>query len=229
MDVNAVGNARQRVLLAIKNMPGASIARISENVGFTYEAVRQQIVALEREGWVRAEYPRSETRTVGRPLASYRLTVAGEHLFPKQYDVLASTLISTATKSMGIDVLKSLLAAVTQEQVRRWRPVLEGLTLEQKLERLKDLYQKEDPFVAVEHNGDELRLIERNCPFLSTASEHPELCSISVATLRNLLGYHVYREERFQSGHGRCVFRIDTTRPIGDAASDDFDIEPDAQ
>jgi predicted ArsR family transcriptional regulator len=223
--MNILGNARQRVLLAIKNTPGASIATISDEVGFTYEAVRQQVSALEREGWIRSEYERPVSRSVGRPLARYRLTMAGEHLFPKQYDILANTLIATAAKSMGPEFVKSLLATVTSEQVQRWRPLLEGLTLEEKLERLKDLYQKEDPYIAIERSGDELRLIERNCPFLSTAAEHPELCSISVSTLRNLLGYHVYREERFQAGHGRCVFRVDTTRPIDVSVDDMFILE----
>jgi predicted ArsR family transcriptional regulator len=223
--MNNLGNARQRVLLAIKNAPGASIATVSEELGFTYEAVRQQVNALEREGWIRSEYERPVPRSVGRPLARYRLTTAGEHLFPKQYDLLANTIIATAAKSMGPDVVRSLLATITSEQVGRWRPLLEGLTLDEKLEKLRDLYQKEDPYIAVERTGEEVRLIERNCPFLSTAAEHPELCSISVSTLRSLLGYHVYREERFQSGHGRCVFRIDTSRPIDASERDRFTME----
>lgn len=220
-----LGNARKRVLHAIKEAPGGSIASMSEQLGFTYEAVRQQVSALEREGWVRAEYERGVVRTVGRPLARYRLTMAGEHLFPKQYDVLANTLIATAARSMGPDVVTSLLATITAEQVSRWRPVLEGLTLEAKLEKLRDLYQREDPFTTVERSGDELRLIERNCPFLSTATEHPELCSISVSMLRSLLGYHVHREERFQAGHGRCVFLVDTTRPIDEDERSGFEME----
>jgi predicted ArsR family transcriptional regulator len=222
--MNSLGTARQRVLLSIKNSPGASIATIADEVGFTYEAVRQQVNALEREGWVRSEYGRGEKRAVGRPLARYRLTMAGEHLFPKQYDVLASTLIATAAKAMGGEAVKGLLASVTAEQVRRWRPLLEGLSLDEKLEKLRDLYQRDDPYVDVDRTGSELRLIERNCPFLSTAMEHPELCSISVSTLRGLLGYHVVRDERFQSGHGRCVFRIDTSRPVAEVEAG-FELE----
>jgi predicted ArsR family transcriptional regulator len=222
--LNTLGNARQRVLLAMKNAPGSSIASIAEGIGFTYEAVRQQVTALEREGWARAEYEQPAQRTVGRPLARYRLTVAGEHLFPKQYDALANTLIATAAKSMGPDVVRALLATVTEHQVRSWRPMLEGLTLEQKLEALRELYHKEDPFTSVERTGTELRLVERNCPFLNTALEHPALCSTSVSTLRMLLGYHVEREERFQNGDGRCVFRVDTARPVsGDGG---FELEP---
>jgi predicted ArsR family transcriptional regulator len=208
------GNARQRVLLAVKNAPGSSISDISAAIGFTYEAVRQQITGLEREGWIRSELAPQAKRTVGRPLARYRLTIAGEHLFPKHYDVLANAIIATAARSMGADVVRSLLASVTDQQVQRWRPILDGLTLDQKLARLRDFYVAEDPFMAIEKATDEVRIVERNCPYLNTALEHPELCSVSVMTLRRLLGYHVTREERFQTGHGRCVFTVDLRRPL---------------
>jgi hypothetical protein len=55
--------------------------------------------------------------------------------------------------------------------------------------------------------------------------EHPVLCSLSVSTLEMLLGRKVVREERFQSGNGRCVFRIRMDAPAPKA---DFRFEPPA-
>ena len=56
-------------------------------------------------------------------------------------------------------------------------------------------------------------LIERNCPFFSVAQKHPAICSVSVNTLERLLGFKVVREQRFQAGHGRCVFRVRLDEP----------------
>ena len=223
--MNTPRTARQRVLHSIKNIPGTTIAAIAEELGLTYEAVRQQIAAMEREGWLRAELPEESARSVGRPQARYTLTVAGEHTFPKLYDHLTNTLITTAARTLGRDELTRLLAAVTEQQIAHWLPLLDGLTIEERLEMLRELYMKEDPFTTVESEPGELRLIERNCPYLNTALEHPELCSTSVSTLRRLLGFHVERVERFQSGHGRCVFRVDLTRPV-EAEGDAFAYEP---
>jgi predicted ArsR family transcriptional regulator len=88
---------------------------------------------------------------------------------------------------------------------------------------LKGLYLDDDPFMDVEHGPDGIRLIERNCPFLNVAVAHPALCSISVSMLTRLLGVRVVREERFQAGDRRCVFRILPDVPV---KLDLFQFEP---
>lgn len=104
--------------------------------------------------------------------------------------------------------MRRVLAELADMQVAAWEPLLAGLPAEARLERLKGLYLKNDPFMSVERQDGDLVLIERNCPFLNAALEHPALCSLSVSTLERLLGHPVTRVEKFQSGHGRCVFRI---------------------
>ena len=54
----------------------------------------------------------------------------------------------------------------------------------------------------------------RRRPFLNVATERPAVCSVSVSLLSQLLGVEVVREERFQDGDGRCVFRVYEDRPI---------------
>jgi len=70
------------------------------------------------------------------------------------------------------------------------------------------------------------RLIERNCPFFNTAMRRPALCSISVNALTQLLGVRVRREEKFQNGDGRCVFRVYANEPV-DSANWEFRLESD--
>ena len=116
--------------------------------------------------------------------------------------------VAPGWSKLKFDRMRKVLAALADMQVAAWEPLLEGKSPRKKLERLKGLYLKEDPFMSVEERDGDLILVERNCPFLNVAMEHPALCSLSVATLERLLGHPVIREERFQAGHGRCVFRI---------------------
>jgi predicted ArsR family transcriptional regulator len=44
----------------------------------------------------------------------------------------------------------------------------------------------------------------------------PALCSVSVSALTRLLGVRVHREEKFQNGDGRCVFRVHANEPVTD-------------
>ena len=68
--------------------------------------------------------------------------------------------------------------------------------------------------MQIEQADDGYRLIERNCPFINTAMNRPSLCSISVNALSKLLGVRVVRDEKFQTGAGRCVFHIFANEPI---------------
>jgi predicted ArsR family transcriptional regulator len=62
--------------------------------------------------------------------------------------------------------------------------------------------------MELREDGGDLLLIEKNCPYLEVALKRPALCSVSVNVLARLLNAQVVREERFQEGHRRCVFRI---------------------
>jgi predicted ArsR family transcriptional regulator len=200
-------DVRMRILRLVKARGSCAIGEAARELGLTHEGVRKQMAAMEANGWVARESG-PETGKPGRPVESYRVTSAGDRLFPKSYDRLSSDLIAGVAAAGGPAMMRKVLAALADMQVAAWEPLLEGKSPRKKLERLKGLYLKEDPFMSVEERDGDLILVERNCPFLNVAMEHPALCSLSVATLERLLGHPVIREERFQAGHGRCVFRI---------------------
>lgn len=216
---------RRAILLLIKQERQATIADLAGRLGVSYEAVRQQVVQMEADGWIAAQVARDDEPRVGRPTRVYVLTAAGDHLFPKEYDLLTLDLIDTIGEQMGPGALRALLAALTEKRVRAWRPRLEGKSLAERVEALRGIYLEDDPFTEVEEAGGDLLLVERNCPFLNVALERPALCSVTVASLQRLLGVRVRREERFQAGHGRCVFRVMPGHPL---AEDErrFEFEP---
>ncbi len=217
---------RRGIILALKRHGVFSIEQLSDMLGVTYEAVRQQIGQLRREGWVAKERKRRRIARPGRPRNVFRLTSDGDHLFPKSYQDLVVEIIDTMASKLEPGALEQILAALSDARVRRWRPLLEDLSLAQRLEALRQLYAEDDPFTEVERTeAGGWRLLERNCPFLDVARRHPALCSVTVSTLSRLLGYRVIREERFQNGDTRCAFRVLTERPI-DPATTSFELEP---
>jgi len=205
---------RQAILEHLKQNGRATLQQLAKERKVTFEAVRQQMGILEREGWVRSELERPALRRVGRPTRSYFLTPAGDHLFPKHYDLLASEVIGTLAEHLGPAALKKILTALTEARVKQWAPLLQGKTLNQKIEALKGIYFEEDPYTDIETGPQGVKLIEKNCPFLNVAMKHPALCSLTVSLLTRLLGFRVVREERFQTGHPRCVFRVLTEKPV---------------
>lgn len=203
----AEADIRMRILRLVKAGGSCSIGAIAKRLRVSHEGARKQVAALETNGWLTRE-PGPETGKRGRPQEEYRVTAAGDRVLPKAYERLSSDLIAGVAAAGGPSSVRQVLSALADMRVAAWQPLLAGLPAEAKLERLRGLYLKDDPFMSVEKRDGDLILIERNCPFLDVAMEHPALCSLSVSTLERLLGHPVSRVEKFQSGNGRCVFRI---------------------
>jgi predicted ArsR family transcriptional regulator len=214
--VENISDVQQQILTFIKQQGEMTNARLAEYLGVSYEAVRQQLRQLEAAQLVVSRKQLEEGQRSGRPTQLYALSAAGDHLFPKAYDELALELIDTLAVALGPEALRQVLASLTDENVRQWASHLQDKTLLERLEALKGIYLEDDAYMEVDQDeaSGELRLVERNCPFLNVASRRPALCSVTVSTLSRLLGHLVTREKRFQDGDGRCVFRAHLDQPV---------------
>ena len=220
----SIPEPRRSLLVAMKLGGAQRIGDLAEAIGITYEGTRQHLQQLELQGFAVKRVERDSTP--GRPGSRYRLTDAGDHLFPKEYEELAVALIDAAGDRLGPAAVRVLLEEVARRKVERWRPALDGKPLPKRLEALRNIYLKDDPFCRVEHGdgGEPSKLVELNCPYLEVARRRPALCSVTVSVLRDLLGRKVVRTERFQDGCGRCVFTIGDEAASPEAPL--FDWEP---
>jgi len=218
VNADQLPTTRKSILETLKREGKAAIADLAGRLGMSGEAVRQQLLQLQREGWVEAIRDEAHEKRSGRPAAHYRLTSAGDHLFPKNYDQMGIALLDAVASHLGPDALSRVLAGITEARAKQWEHRLAGRTLDEKLQALTAMYDPQGAnggaYAHVENGANGLRLVEQNCPFLNVATERPIICSISVALLSQLLGVEVVREERFQDGDGRCAFRVYDQRPI---------------
>lgn len=216
-------DSRRLILEFIKRRGEATAAELAEHLGVTREGARQQLQLLEKEGWI-TRGAEQTGKGAGRPATAFQITPAGDHLFPKNYDGLSLTLVDAVADQLGQEALTRLLAAITDQQVKQWEPKLAGKTLPERIKSLKGIYFEEDPHTVVRKDAKGYVLIEHNCPFLNVALRRPQLCSVTISTLTRLLGVRVVREERFQDGDRRCVFRVLEDQPV-DPASYRFALE----
>ena len=216
------------LLHALKRSGPMSKRALGAELGITDEAVRQQLADLRRGGWVTfqgaASLPDGGDRKRGPASRQYRLSAAAEHLFPKNDDVFAQELVRHVIERFGGAGVREVLERMTEERVRRWKPLLESMNVRERLKALCSLYEDKDAYMEVQWDEDAPALIERNCPFLNVARAHPAICSVSVNTLERLLGFRVIREQRFQAGDGRYVFRVQLDQPRSRRSG--FTLEP---
>ena len=226
--VPAPGAVPSALLQVLKRRGPLTIRALADELDITYEAVRQQIAELLRAGWVRSAATgarrggdgairhrddRTDPKKRGPASREYRLSAAAEHLFPKHYDELSIELVQQVHESFGGAGIVEILARMTDARVRRWAPLLQGLTVKEKVKALCALYEDKDAYMQLDWREDAPALIEHNCPFFNVAQKHPAICSVSVNALERLLGCKVVREQSFQAGHGRCVFRLRLEQP----------------
>lgn len=218
-------DSRRAILIALKTEGPSTIAQLAELLQLTGEAVRQQLLQLQREGWVESRIARSEERgRTGRPATRYSLTEAGDHLFPKNYDLLNIAFIDAVADELGPEAAKAMLKRVSDDRAATVSASLRGRTIEERVEALKNFYLEGDPHMQVQKSDGVYRLVERNCPYINTAMQRPALCSVSVNALTRILGVRVEREQKFQNGDGRCVFVVHADEPI-DADNWEFKLE----
>lgn len=217
-ELTALPQARSQILEIIKRSGEIALAELASALSTTKESARQHLLKLEQEGWIKRVAHSSGGP--GRPYHTFQLTLAGEHLFTKNYDELALQLIGTLVSREGNEGLRAFLAALTDRQVEQWSARLEGKSLAERIEALKGFYFEEDPFTSVIDGPEGPLLVEQNCPYYNVAMEHPAMCSITISTLTRLLGVRVKRVERFQTGNPRCVFQV-----LKDSAVDTRDFQ----
>jgi len=222
--IEALSETRRDILLYIKHRGGATIAELAAHLGISDEGTRQHLIHLERSGWIMRRDARDTAGRSGRPASVYLVSPNGEVFFPKNYEELTVALIDTVVDLYGEQALRAALTRITDQKVNSWTRRLEGRSLDEKLELLKDYYRQDDEFVSVHCDGG-AAIIQRNCPFLNVARSRPAFCSTTVCVLTRLLGYEVRRRRTFQHGDACCEFEVCMDRPI-DAGRFQFAFEP---
>lgn len=211
--VDLLPEARRALLSALKRAGRATIPQLAEALSVSTEAVRQQLTALQRQGWVIGDCGPDEAdgRAPGRPPAEYCLAPLADDLFPKSYAALATTLFDELSDP------EITLARITDGTVKTVKSIHASPSAEDQLVALRSIYRPHDPYTDIEKSARGYQLIERNCPYLQFANERPLFCSTSVSALRRLMNAEVVREERFQDDDGRCVFHIYMDTPVSAA------------
>lgn len=198
----------ERVLLLLKMRGPKTAAELGVILEMTDEAARQHLVRLGAEGLVEST---SEARGVGRPRQVWRLTEAGHNRFPDAHADLTVQLISTIRSVLGEEALERLIAAREAQALASYREGMAGAAdLEERLERLRMMRDREGYMCELERDAEGYLLIENHCPICAAASACQGFCQAELRTFRRVLGREaeIRREEHLISGSRRCAYRI---------------------
>jgi len=223
--LDQVPRSRRRILNLLKHRGRATTMELAGELHVSHEAVRRRLIELVRDGLVKPDCAPEELESpsFGRPPVTYCLTPEGDHFFPKRYDELALLLIDSIRE--GARDVREALEHVTNERRTRLGASTDG-PLKEGLRTLRNVYLQDDQYLEMHRSGDDHLIVEKNCPYLNVALERPAFCSTTVSLMRQILGFEVVREERFQDDDGRCTFHVHTDRPVSARRRQKFEFEP---
>jgi len=199
-----LGHKGQRgtVLVQLKRAQPLTAKELAARLGVSLNAARHHLKELEVEGLVR--YDRSR-RGVGAPAFSYRLSPAGEALFPRRYQETLTSLLDQIVEREGRDAAVALLDSHLARLAAQLKIELAGLSAEDRLAavarvRSEQGYMAEALAPAV--------LTEHNCAIQAVAERFPEICAAEAKFLEDVLGAEVDRRGHILSGCAACEYHV---------------------
>ena len=198
--------ARQELLVTLKRLGSARADELAIDLDVTVSAVRQVLSALEGQGLVSRVEERSGR---GRPKHMYRLTDAGDSLFPRRYGELTNEVLSLVGEHDP-----TLLADIFEQRRRRRvesaRRRLHGLERGERLAELARILDEDGYLADVSAQADGSYLItEHNCAILDVARRFGHACTSEISFLREVLpGAEVERVEHIIEGAHACAYSV---------------------
>src|SRR5207245_11377110 len=115
---------RGDILLEMKCAQPLTAKELAGKLGVSANAIRHHLKELEAEGLIL--YGR-EQRGVGAPTFAYRLSTAGEELFPRRYEETLTELLQRVTEKAGRSAAVELLEGHYATLTRRLLSELDGV------------------------------------------------------------------------------------------------------
>jgi predicted ArsR family transcriptional regulator len=202
----ALGRPRMALLASLKSFGEATADQLSDDLGVTVGAVRQQLAPLTEEGLIAH---RDERSGPGRPRRWYCLTPAAESLFPKRYGQLTNQLLGFIEEAAP-DLVGEAFARRGRQRQARAEARLSGLGFDEKIRELSAILDEDGYLATCEQEPDGTwRIAERNCAILDVARQHGAACGSELAFIRAVLPEaRVERVSHILSGGHSCSYEI---------------------
>jgi predicted ArsR family transcriptional regulator len=200
--------SRGRVAAILQRGP-ATVEQLASTLELTPNAVRAQLIVMERDGLVRRAGLIPGTT---RPSHTFELTTALEQLLSRAYVPLLTHLVSTFAEGLPADRLKALMRqtgkslagdvaggkGLSGDLAARARKA--NAFLNQELGAITELKRQNGGFVIQGYG----------CPLAAITDKEPAVCLAVESLLQELIGAEV-RECCNRDGRPRCCFEIHST------------------
>lgn len=198
-------STREKILQTLLRKPRSTINELADAVGINPISVRHHLTNLQMEGLVEGQ---EERHGVGRPRLVYLLTQDGMEHFPTKYLRLATRLLSQMKETMPGPVVNKLFGQIAEDLVKDYESDIQGLSLEERLDLVKDLLAKEGFTVEWEKKEDKYQIHEISCPYYQIGVAHPEVCTMDQTLISKMLALPANKIQCILDGAQHCTYVV---------------------
>ncbi|HJR62400.1 MAG TPA: winged helix-turn-helix transcriptional regulator [Gemmatimonadaceae bacterium] len=196
---------RAAILIELKRALRLTAQELATRLSSSLNAIRHHLKELEAESLI--EYDR-ERRGVGAPVFAYRLSAAGEALFPRRYEETLLEVLDQVVERGGREAAVTALEGQFESLRRKLAPAISSAPPEQRAELVARALVNEGYMAEWEGSGTEGALREHNCAVHAVAQRFPELCEAEVKFLEEMLGASVERQSHILNGCAACEYTV---------------------
>ena len=198
-------STKDRILETLHRKPKIAINELAEAVGINAISVRHHLTNLTAEGLIKAD---EERHGVGRPRLVYSLTLDGMERFPTKYLRLTSKLLAQIKESMPAPDVTKLFSQVAEDMSKEYSDQMQGLSMEERLDVVKEALTQECFTVEWEKKGKEYQIHEISCPYYQIGISHPEVCAIDQTLISKMLALPAKKVQCILDGSAHCTYVV---------------------
>ena len=212
MDEESSKSTRERVLHTLLRQHRCTINDLAEAVEINPISVRHHIAKLQAEGYVTSE---EERHGVGRPRQVYYLTPDGLEQFPTRYLRLTVRLLQQLKANLPPSVVNQIFSQMAKELVEEYKQQaeLQSLSIEERLDLVKELLTEEGFDIEWEVKGDQYHIREVSCPYFQVGQNHPEVCFVDQTLISSVLNLPAEKVKCILDGDSHCTYVVPRTLP----------------
>ena len=145
----------------------------------------------------------------GRPHHAYSLTEQAIRELGDNYADLATILWREIIQIEDEQSRNLLLSKIRASLIEHYSSLINGTSVEERLEGLKSAMQERGFDVEVDEEGILPILRENNCPYQELASLDPSICELEEQVFQQVLGSSIKLTQCCLDGHKCCEFEVE--------------------
>ncbi|MBV8368845.1 MAG: helix-turn-helix domain-containing protein [Candidatus Eremiobacteraeota bacterium] len=206
---------RGKIVGALRERRSASAFDLAAQFGLSPNAIRQQLVVLERDGLISG---RSVRRGKTKPTVEYSLTPEADRYFPQRYDKMLNAVLREIRSAGGDEAVKAVFQRIGKRSAER---IASGSpSAESRLDVLVSALKASGvnaELQKTEHGT--ILLHEHTCPYASVVAENPEACSAIHTILDQVAPGKSQQVESLATGGTECRFEISVDTAMKETAA----------